>query len=454
MSETLHCARWLLPIAAPPIENGAIAIDGSLITAVGAASSLKKRFPLASVCDYGEAAILPGLVNTHSHLELTAMRGFLDSEEGDFLSWLKKLTITRLESMTADDLYVSAAWGACEAVRAGITCIADASDSAYQSMSAVRDVGLRGIVFQESFGPDPRLARENVERLAEKVDRLKELETSLVRRGVSPHAPYTVSAPQLALISSLALEQRLPLMIHAAESKEEGLLLRDGSGPFAESLQRRGIEWKAPRLSTIQYLKRHRVLETHPLLAHCIRVDSEDVETIKEAGASVAHCPKSNAKLGHGRAPLALFRSKDVVVGLGSDSVASNGTCDLLEEGRFASLLVRLDGAEKGEPQNLSAGDVLRMATLSGAEALGLANATGSLREGLQADFTVISLLGTHQTPIFNPAAALAFSSGARDVVATFVGGREVFLGGRIPTIDEERLSARMKEVTTKWSKQ
>ena len=201
---------------------------------------LREQFPRAVVREFGNAAIIPGLVNAHSHLELTAMRGFLENEETDFFAWLKKLTVARLERMNADDLYVSAAWGACEAARAGVTCLADASDSAEQSMKALHDVGLRGIVFQESFGPDPRLAKENFEKLKTKVTSLRQLETSLVKCGVSPHAPYTVCAPQLELISRFAIDEGLPVMMHAAETELEVLLMRDGQGPFAESLRNRG----------------------------------------------------------------------------------------------------------------------------------------------------------------------------------------------------------------------
>src|SRR5882724_5890514 len=166
---TLHCARWVIPVSSTAVADGAIAIDGEQIVAVGPRAALVTRFPQATVRDFGESAIIPGLINSHSHLELTAMRGFLENEEVDFFAWLKKLTIARLERMNADDLNVSAAWGACETARAGVTCVADASDSAFESMNALRDVGLRGIVFQESFGPDPRLAKENFEKLREKL---------------------------------------------------------------------------------------------------------------------------------------------------------------------------------------------------------------------------------------------------------------------------------------------
>src|SRR6266850_7473564 len=239
---TIYSARWVLPISLPPIEDGAVAIEADRIVGVGQHQQVVDDFPGARAAHFDHALILPGLINAHSHFELTSMRGFLENEESDFFSWLGKLTMARLERMTPDDLYVSAAWGACEAVRAGITCIGDASDSGLTSMRALQDLGLRGIVFQESFGPDARLARENFERLRSKVAELREMETPLMKTGVSPHSPYTVCAPQLELIAEFAQTEKLPLMMHAAESAAEELFLREGRGLFAEGLAKRGIE--------------------------------------------------------------------------------------------------------------------------------------------------------------------------------------------------------------------
>ena len=215
---TLYCARWIVPVSSPPVEDGAIAVTGSEISGVGSRSVLAERFNGANFRMLGNAAILPGLVNAHSHLELTAMRGFLEKEEGDFPAWLRKLTVARMDLMGPDDLKVSVTAGACEALRAGVTGVGDASDGAYQSMSSLREIGLRGTVFQESFGPDPKLARDNLEKLKVKLLHLRELESPLVTAGISPHAPYTVSAAQLELISEFTLQENLPLMMHAAES--------------------------------------------------------------------------------------------------------------------------------------------------------------------------------------------------------------------------------------------
>lgn len=428
---TIYSARWVLPLSSPLIEHGAVAVDGPLIVGVGDAAEIASKFSDARIESFGQSVILPGLVNAHTHLELTAFRGYLENEEHDFFAWLRKLTLARLERMTPDDIRVSAAWGACEAVRAGITCVGDASDSAMMSMLALRDVGLRGVVFQESFGPDPRLVAENFGKLKTKIEELRPIENELVRAGVSPHAPYTVCREQLELIAEFARAEQLPLMMHAAESESEELLLREGRGIFADGLAKRGIEWNAPRTSTIQYLKQVGILDTEPLLAHCIRVDDEDIERLKQSQATVAHCPKSNAKLGHGRAPLVKFIAEGITVGLGSDSVASNNTCDILEEARFAVLFALND-------PSLTASRILSAAT------------TGVLSEGAQADLIVVGMNGTHQLPVFDPVTALIFSSSGRDVLLTIIAGREVYRDQRVISVDEERLRARMKEIAQK----
>jgi cytosine/adenosine deaminase-related metal-dependent hydrolase len=444
---TIYCAQWVVPVSSSPFADGAIAVSDDRIAAAGNRQTLLKQFPEAAVQDFGPAAIVPGFVNSHSHLELTAMRGLLENEESDFFAWLKKLTVTRLERMNADDLIVSAQWGACEAARAGVTCVADASDSAFESMNALRAVGLRGIVYQESFGPDPRLAQENFAKLQIKISQLRERETSLVKCGVSPHAPYTVSGPQLEMIARFALAEDLPLMMHAAETLMEVTLLREGRGAFADGMKSRNIDWQPPGVSPIEYLKQHDILATQPLLAHCIQVDAADIETLSETQTRVAHCPKSNSKLGHGIAPLTKFVEQGITVGLGSDSVASNNVCDLLDEARYALLLARSGVGESTAACSLSAQNVLEMATQGGARALGLEKQIGALKEGMQADLVVVGLNGAQQVPVYDPVSALIFSSGAHDVVLTVVAGREVYRDGRMTTVDEDRLRARMKEI-------
>jgi 5-methylthioadenosine/S-adenosylhomocysteine deaminase len=432
-----------------PIADGAVVVEGELISAIGQRSLLAKQFPQAQVSDFPAALIVPGLVNTHSHLELTVMRGFLDNEENNFIAWLKKLTLARLERMTAEDLYVSATWGAVEAARAGITCVGDASSAAAASMKALRAVGLRAIVFQESFGPDPRLAAENLAALEEQVSQLRCFEDSRVQAGVSPHAPYTVSAQQLQLIAEFALRERLPLMMHAAESEAEDQFMRLGIGLFAAGLRERGIEFQPPATSAIRYLQANGILQTEPLLAHCVRVDEADIEILANTHTRVAHCPKSNAKLGHGRAPLGQLLAAGVTVGLGTDSVASNNTADLIEEARFATLLARTDGNQQLR-ESFNAPLALKLATTSGARALGLEGKTGELKPGLQADFAVISQAGVHQLPSYDPLGTMLFASSGCDVILTVVAGKEIFSQGRITTVDETELRQRLQKIRDK----
>lgn len=453
MTTTLYCARWVLPISSGVIEDGAVAVEGTRIRGVGARAALAVRFPAARVEDFGAAAIVPGFVNCHSHLELTAMRSFLEAQEDDFQAWLKRLTQTRMFQMTEDDMLVSAAWGVVEAARAGVTCLGDASSAGEWSMRALRDVGLRGTVFQEVFGPDATLAREQFDGLKERVARLREDETELVRVGVSPHAPYSVSGALYELVADYAIDEDLLLMTHAAESHDEDLFVREGRGVFAENWAQRGIEWRAEGISTVQYLAARGVLRARPLLAHCIRVDEADIQTIRETRARVAHCPQSNAKFAHGRAPFAAFISQHLAVGLGSDSVASNNNCDMLKEASFAVLVSRAGGDRVDGSRLLDATDALTAATAGSARALGLETQAGTLDEGAPADLAVVALDGAHQLPVYDATAALVYASSGRDVRLTVVAGKEVYRDGRILTVDEERLRARMREIATKLSK-
>jgi 5-methylthioadenosine/S-adenosylhomocysteine deaminase len=439
----IYSAQWVLPVTSPPIERGAVAVEGARVVGVGSSDGIAARFPEAAREDFGAAALLPGLVNCHSHLELTAMRGYLEDVEGDFFAWLFKLTAARTGSMTPEDLRDSAAWGAVEAARAGVTTLGDACSEGEASARALREVGLRGVVYQEAIHPDPARADETFGKLEINLARLRALETPLVRAGVSPLAPYSASARLIERVTALAEADDLPLMIHAAESEAEDLLLREGRGIFADSLAARGIEWRAPRVSPIRYLEQLGLLRVKPVLAHCVRAGDEDIETIKESGAGVAHCPKSNAKLGHGRAPYEKFLP--LRHGLGSDSVASNNTCDILEEARFALLLAR-SANERANLDALTAERALRDATLGGARVLGLDDC-GSLEEGRQADLAVVRLDAPHQTPAHDPARALVFASSGRDAVLTVVAGNEIFRDGRVLNVDEERLRARMEEI-------
>ena len=417
-------ADHVLPISSEPITNGAVAIDGDKIARVGDRDGIVADFPDARVEDFGEAAILPGFVNCHSHLELTAMRGALDDVEHDFRSWLLKIQGLR-SAMTDAEIEAAAIAGAREGAAAGATCFGDIGRNGEAGLNALKTVGLRGILFQETeFSPDNRTADEDFAKLGAKFEELKKEETELVRVGLSPHSTYTVSSPLFELIAQYAILNSISLTIHAAEARDEMALLTKGDGFFTEVYQRFGLEWQSPHCTPIEYLERLGVLSTRPLLAHCVKVSDSDIAKIAANGASIAHCPKSNAKFGHGYAPFEKILDAGISVGLGSDSVASNNVCDLIEEARFAALAARnLSGSKRF----ISAKDVLEATTLGGARAMGLDHLIGTLERGKQADIAVVSLEHQAQQPVNDVEAALVFSSNARDVRFTIVAGTVIY---------------------------
>lgn len=436
-------ADHVLPITSEPITGGAVAIDGARIVFVGKRDEVFSRYPYAAVDDLGKAAIIPGLVNCHSHLEITAMRGMLDSVEHDFRAWLLKLNNVRA-GLSPGQIGAAAIAGAMEGVRAGVTCFGDIGRNGSGGMSALKATGLRGVLFQETeFSPDDRTADDDIARLREKYYELKEQETGRVEVGISPHAPYTVSRRLFEKIAEFASDDNIKITIHAAESADEDELVKNGRGFFIEVYKKFGLEWEPPRCSSIEFLAQTGILECRPLLAHCVTVSDNDIRLIADSGSRIVHCPKSNAKFGHGFAPYRKFADAGIDVGLGSDSVASNNVCDMLEESRFAALVARnLPGAAV-----TTAAEMLSAATIGGARALGLEDQIGSIEAGKKADMAVVSLSDIAQQPVNDVYSALVFSSNAKDVVKTLVDGETIYADGKYSGIDAGEIEAELSEI-------
>lgn len=433
---TLYTAQWVLPISSVPIRNGAVAVSGANIAFVGAMDALPADWHGATRIDLGVAVLMPGLVNTHTHLELTAMRGFLEGLA--FRDWLSTLTRARRECFVAESLYDSACAGVEEALRNGITTCADTTESG-EPLAAMRDVGVRGIGYLEVFGPNPSQCDDAIRELTVRVAARRGHDTALVRTGISPHAPYSVSAPLFTAAARLAESHQLPMAVHIAESHAESQLVRDAEGPFATALRARQIDVTKQARSPIALLEQCGVLRGRPLLIHAIQIDQRDVDCIAEHGATIAHCPISNLKLGHGIAPLRELRAAGIAVGLGTDSVASNDRMDMLGEARQAALLAAL---RQRSPDALAASDALRLATIDGARALRLENRIGSLEVGKAADLAAFALTSLDAQPVHDAATTLVHVlAGAQHALLTVVNGEVRVRDGVLLRSDRDRES-------------
>ncbi|MDP8911052.1 MAG: amidohydrolase family protein, partial [Actinomycetota bacterium] len=343
----------------------------------------------------------------HSHLEYAVYGGFGDGL-GDFAEWIA-LHVQRKLLIGWNDYVAIARLGAAQCLGSGVTTVGDCSFSGGAAV-ACADLGLRGIIYLEVFGADP-------ERSLERFTASRELAagafSDLVRPGISPHAPYTVS---LELYRACA-ELGLPIATHVSESASELAYLKDGSGPwsgFADLL----VE---PHGTTgTRLLAENGLLAPNLVAAHCVVLDAEEIELFARHGAGIAHCPRSNAALGCGVAPVAEFRAAGVAVGVGTDSPASAPSFDFFEELRSVVLSAR---ARAGRPDVLSAAEALELATLGSARALGLDGEVGSLTPGKRADLAVLSLAGSPYLPVEDPAVAVVFGGSPDRVLATLVEG-------------------------------
>jgi 5-methylthioadenosine/S-adenosylhomocysteine deaminase len=394
-------ADWVLPVSAPPIRDGAVAIEDGRIAAVGTSADLGEGQRFA------EAVIVPGLVNAHSHLEYAVYAGFGDGL-ADFSDWIGT-HIERKQRLRFDDVVDIARLGAAECLASGITTVGDCAFSGGAAI-ACHELGLRGIVYLEVFGSDADAAIDRFERLR---DMAAAGFSERVRPGISPHAPYTVTADVYAACTELGL----PVATHLSESRSETEYLTGRGGPWEAF---RELLVQPPGTTGARLLAGIGALGPQLVAAHCVTVEPDEIELLIEHEVAVAHCPRSNALLGCGIAPLRELVDRGLTVGLGTDSPASTPSFDMFEELRSAIAFAR---ARERRPDALTAAEALELATLGSAGALGLDSEIGSLDPGKHADLTVVSLAGSPFLPWEDPAAAVVLGGSPSGVLLTMVGG-------------------------------
>jgi len=405
-----YTASWVVPIEGPPIADGAVLLgpEGRLL-AVGPAD----KVPAPPGCieqSLPAAALLPGLVNTHTHLELTGFEGLVP--EQDFPAWIRRIIALKATRSPADFL-AAARQGLRDCWAGGVTTVADTGDSG-AVVEALAELGGSGIAYQEVFGPDPEQAEAALAGLTGRMGELARFTSARVRLGISPHAPYSVSSLLYRLVAAYAAEHALPVAVHIAESEDESLLLARGAGGFARSWESRAIPLPPPPgRSPVAWIDQQGVLSPRTLCIHVVRAGDADLEILARRGAAVAHCPRSNRRHGHGIAPLAQMLRRGLRVGVGTDSVASVAPLDLFAEARAAREIAGLD------PEA-----ALRLATLDAARALGLDREIGSLKQGKWGDLVALDLPGAVDE---GRLAGTLLARVNNDVRLTVVGGREVY---------------------------
>lgn len=369
------------------IENGEVWVEHGRIREVG--QGIAAAHPDVAVCDLGEAALLPGFVNAHSHVEYTFSRAPRDGMS--FWDWIDAVGLRRNRTPSRELLAASARLGVELCAFSGVTCFGDWSYSGVAA-EAIDGFGARGVVctelFGQSMGPD---YRARVRSIIDEARALQGRVSERIRIGISPHAVYTTNPDVFRLCAELCAELDMPIGVHVAETAVEAQYTLSGTGPIADMRRRHGYEPMVSGLRPLRVLESAGLLRKGAILAHAVHLTDDEINCIAASGAGVAHCPRSNAYLGGGVMRLDRMRNAGVRVGLGTDSVASCLTLDFFEEMRVALALHRAFAEDAGV---LLAKDVLKLATAGGAEALGLDKQVGRLRPQMRADIIAVDLAG------------------------------------------------------------
>jgi 5-methylthioadenosine/S-adenosylhomocysteine deaminase len=401
---------------------GAVAITGDSIVAVGPGAH---DYQAAQTVDCGGRLVMPGLVNAHTHVPMSLLRGLADDLRLDVWLMGYMMPVER-EFVNPDFVRLGTRLGCAEMIRSGVTCFADMYYFEEAIAEATAEAGMRALCTQTVLRfptPDATSYEESLARARAFIERWRS--HPLIVPGPAPHAPYTCTPEILRACAELAVEFDVPLHIHLSETAQE----------VEDSRRVRGMP-------VIPWVKRQGLLDAKVLAAHCVHVDDGEMRQLKNFNAGVAHNPTSNLKLGAGIAPVARMRELGLNVGIGTDGPASNNDFDMFEETRLAALLAK---GSTGDPTAVPARDALAMATRLGACAMHMDHLTGSLAPGKRADLIVVDVNTLHNVPSFDRDpnalyAQIVYASKSTDVVDVMCNGRWLMRDRRLLTLDEEEL--------------
>ena len=407
------------------LRDGAVAVEGDSISAVGPAKEILATYTAHELIDCRGSALVPGLVNAHTHAPMTLLRGMADDLRLEVWLLGYMMPVER-EFVSPDFCRLGTLLACAEMIRSGITCFADMYYFEDAVAQATAEAGMRAVCSQTVLKfptPDAASYEDSLASAREFITRWKG--HPLIVPSVAPHAPYTCTPEILQACASLAVEFDVPLHTHIAETREEV------------------DEWREKYdMPVVPWVKKQGLLEAKVLAAHCVHLDDGEIHTLQHAGAGVAHNPSSNLKLASGFAPVVDMLEAGLSVGIGTDGPASNNDLDMFEEMRLATFIAK---GVSGDPTALPARLTLAMATRLGAQALHLGHLTGSIEPGKRADLVLVGLRGIHNLPQFNrdPQSVysrLVYAGKASDVTDVMVNGRWLLREGSLQTIDVEPL--------------
>ncbi|MCI0518981.1 MAG: amidohydrolase family protein [Chloroflexi bacterium] len=412
-------------------EPGAVAVQGEVILAAGAEADLKVSFSAKETVDCGGKVLMPGLVNAHTHVPMTLLRGLADDLRLDVWLLGYMMPVER-EFVSPDFVRLGTSLACVELIRTGVTCFADMYYFEEDVARAAAQAGLRAVCSQTVMkypAPDAQFFEESLAAARDFIQRWKG--HPLIMPSVAPHAPYTCTPEILKATAALAAEFDVTLHTHLAETALEAENSRSEHG-----------------MPVIPYVKKQALFEAKVLAAHCVHVDDGEIQTLLHHRAGVAHNPSSNLKLASGFAPVSKMLDAGLNVGIGTDGPASNNDLDMFEEVRLAAFAAKVTS---NDPTALPAPTALAMATRLGANALHLGDITGSLEAGKRADLIVVDIHALHNAPRFrrDPKgvyAQLVYAAHAHDVTDVMVNGQWLMRARSLTTLDETELLVQAQE--------